>query len=223
MVNPIKFKKNSYEGLFIVFEGLDGSGSSTQASMLSSKLRENGYVAFSTKEPTNNIIGGLIRGQLTHDWSASLECLELLFAADRAHHLDREIIPALKDKRIIISDRYFFSTVAFGSLELDKNWLIELNRQFIYPDITFILKVPAKDCIKRMKKSRFEMELFEEEKKLTKTWHTYAWLAENYPNVYVIDGTQSINQIHGEVYEIIKGFLKKKKIEGKTNLLNFKN
>jgi len=215
-------KRHDFEGLFIAFEGLDGSGSSTQVDFLTDKLREEGYPAHATKEPTNNIIGGLIRGQLTHDWSSSMECLQLLFAADRAHHLYREIIPGLKDKKIVISDRYFFSTVAFGSLELDRDWLMSLNEKFILPDITFLIKVLPKECVKRMQSSRFELELFEQEQKLKKVWQTYHWLSENFKNVYVIDGMQSRQQIAGEVYEITKRFLRKRNIERKETLLNLK-
>lgn len=215
-------KKHDFGGLFIAFEGLDGSGSSTQVGLLTGRLKEEGYSAFETKEPTNNIVGGLIRGQLTHDWSSSMECLQLLFAADRAHHLHREIIPALKDKKIIATDRYFFSTIAFGSLEIDRKWLMTLNERFILPDITFLIKVPPKECVKRMQSSRFELELFEQEQKLTKVWQTYHWLSQEFKNVYVLDGTQSRAQIAGEVYEITRRLLKRKKIEPRESLLNLK-
>ena len=161
-------KKNTYPGKFIVFEGLDGAGSSTQIDKLAVSLKKEGRNPVVTKEPTNNIIGGLIRGQLTKDWNSSMECLQLLFAADRAHHLDRLIIPALKDKKIVLCDRYFFSTAAFGSLDLDRNWLLEINDQFILPDLIILLKVSPRECLKRMHENRFQLELFEEEKKLKK-------------------------------------------------------
>src|SRR3989338_2983887 len=105
-------------GKFIVFEGLDGAGSSTQANRLADYLRLSGKKAIVTKEPTNNMIGGLIRGQLTSDWKTWPECLQLLFSADRAHHLEKEIIPLLKQGITVITDRYFFSTLAYGALEI---------------------------------------------------------------------------------------------------------
>lgn len=216
-------KRNPHQGLFVVFEGLDGSGQSTQADMLKTRLADDGYLAHETKEPTNNIIGGLIRGQLTGDWQSSMECLQLLFAADRAHHLDREIIPILKDGKIVICDRYFMSTVAFGSLDLEKEWLLELNRKFIYPDLVFLLKVPPKLCVERMQSSRFEVELFEKEEKLKRVWSAYEFLNKKFSNVYVLDGTQSRAQIAGEVFEIVKKKLKSKNIPRKVNLFNEKN
>jgi len=212
-------KRNAYKGLFIVFEGLDGSGQSTQAEFLVSRLREEGYPAFATKEPTNNVIGGLIRGQLTHDWKTGMECLQLLFAADRAHHLNREITPALKGGKIIVSDRYFFSTVAYGSLDLDREWLLGLNEKFVYPDLTFLLKVPPKDCLKRIQGSRFELELFEQEQNLRRVWQTYDWLSKKFHKVCVLDGTQSRVQIAGEVFELVRRELKRKSIESKKNLV----
>jgi dTMP kinase len=213
-------KKNPHKGVFIAFEGLDGSGSSTQVDLLVRNLKALGYSAFGTKEPTNNIVGGLIRGQLTGDWKASMECLQLLFAADRAHHLNREIVPSLRQGKIIVSDRYFFSTVAFGSLKLDRNWLLKLNEKFIYPDLTFVFKVSPKECLRRMKAGRNRLELFEEEKKLKRVWSTYSYLAKNNKNVFLVDGERSISQISLEIFEITKKLLKKKKIELNKNLFS---
>jgi len=193
-------KKNTYPGKFIVFEGLDGAGSSTQIDKLAASLKKEGRNPVVTKEPTNNIIGGLIRGQLTKDWNSSMECLQLLFAADRAHHLDRLIIPALKDKKIVLCDRYFFSTAAFGSLDLDRNWLLEINDQFILPDLIILLKVSPRECLKRMHENRFQLELFEEEKKLQKVWKTYMWLAKKFPHVRLIDGEKEVEKVASEIF-----------------------
>src|SRR3989344_3150121 len=173
--------KNPYPGKFIAFEGLDGSGSTTQASKLRDFLNETQKKlvlgrpsANLTKEPTNNIVGGLIRGQLTGDWKTQPECLQLLFAADRAHHLEKEIIPLLKEGTTVITDRYFFSTIAFGGLEIkDTDWLIQINRTFILPDITFLIKVSPKTCIDRIRGDRFHIELFEKEEALTRVWKNY--------------------------------------------------
>ena len=135
-------KKSIYPGKFIVFEGLDGSGQSTQAQLLKDFLMKRGHKVHLTKEPTSNLIGGLIRGQLTNEWKTSPECLQLLFAADRAHHLEKEIIPLLKKEVIVISDRYFFSTVAFGATEIkDKDWLLKINQKFLLPDIIFFFQL----------------------------------------------------------------------------------
>ena len=196
-------QKNKFGGLFIVFEGLDGSGSSTQAALLQKHLNSK-YLAYQTKEPTNNIIGGIIRGALTHEWRPSPDTLQLLFAADRGHHLSREVIPNLKNGNIIISDRYFFSTIAFGSIDIDQNWLKSLNQKFLLPDLTFLIKVPPKECIKRIDATRNEKELFEQEEKLKKVWKTYSLLADEFAGVYTLDGTEPIEKIATKVIKIVE-------------------
>ncbi len=203
--------KNTYPGKFIVFEGLDGSGQSTQAVKLVEYLNQ-GIKKFEldrpktylTKEPTNSLIGGLIRGQLTRDWKTKPECLQLLFAADRAYHLEKEIIPILEKGGTVISDRYFFSTIAFGSTEIsDWQWLKDINKHFLLPDLTFILKVSPKICLERIKQNRFRTELFESEEALLKTWQGYEKLSNEFENVYVINGEKSINEVFEEVRKII--------------------
>lgn len=200
-------KKNPYPGLFIVLEGLDGSGTSTQAELLFKYLKEKNYKMFLTREPSSSLIGGLIRGQLTHDWKSSPECLQLLFAADRAHHLEKEIIPALKERRIVISDRYFFSTIAYGSLEIEKKWLLSLNERFILPDLTILIKLSPRECLRRIKEGRFQLELFEEEPKLKKVWETYLWLSKKFPNVSIIDGNKEEKWVFQEVIGLVNSLL----------------
>lgn len=198
------------KGMFIVLEGLDGSGSSTQVALLKKALSHLGHKVHITKEPTNNIIGGLIRGQLTKDWKTGPECLQLLFAADRAHHIEREIMPAMDKGNIVISDRYFFSTMAFGGIDIDIDWLKKINERFIVPDLTFFIKVPASECIRRISASRFEVELFEEEKKLVRVWENYEKLADEFENVHVIDGTKGVDDVHEEIMGIVLCVLKNK-------------
>ena len=206
-------KKNTYSGLFISFEGLDGSGSGIQASLLSGMLRKEGYRVIHTKEPTNNLVGGLIRAQLTGAWKSSQECLQLLFAADRAYHLDSEIVPALQNGKVVVIDRYAFSSISHGSIDsgADVQWLKNINNAFILPDITFIIKVSPKICAMRLKKSRTELELFTQEQKLEKVWRIYDDLARTNKNVYIIDGVRDEMDVIGEIIEITQ----KKLQEGK--------
>lgn len=200
-------KSNHYLGKFIAFEGLDGSGQSTQANMLYSFLNQKTqgqFRAHLTKEPTNNIIGGLIRGQLTSDWKTRPECLQLLFAADRAHHLEKEIIPILKQGSTVITDRYAFSTIAYGASEIqDRNWLVDINKPFILPDITFFIKVSPGACLERIRKNRFHLELFEKEQALTKVWQNYEEIAQDFENIYIINGEKPIEEVFEEIKELV--------------------
>jgi dTMP kinase len=211
--------KNPYKGKFIVFDSLDGAGNSTQVKLLADYLNKIGKKTHITKEPTSYLIGGLIKSQLAHDWKSSPECLQLLFCADRAYHLEKEIVPLLKKGVNVISDRYFFSTMAYGNLEIkDLDWLIEINKKFILPDLTFFLKVSPKVCIQRIKKDRFEITLFEKEKILEKVWKNYEILAKKFDNVYIIEGERKIEEIAEEIREIVLNKLKFKKKKSKMKI-----
>lgn len=201
--------KNPYKGKFIVFDSLDGAGNSTQVKLLADYLNKIGKRTHITKEPTSNLIGGLIKSQLTHDWKSSPECLQLLFSADRAYHLEKEIIPLLKKGINVISDRYFFSTMAYGNLEIkDLDWLIKINEKFLMPDLTFFLKVSPKICVERIKKDRFEITLFEKEKILEKVWENYEIVAKKFKNIYIINGERKREEISREIIKIVKRKLK---------------
>jgi dTMP kinase len=191
------FPKNPYPGLFIAIEGLDGSGSSTQINLLEKKLKSHGKKILVTKEPTENEIGKLIRSVLTKKIRVPGEALQLLFTADRSHHLKKEIIPALQKGTVVITERYFWSTIAFGSTDTDFEWLIELNKKFIQPDITFFLDVSPAVCMKRIKKSRSSTELFETEEKLKRVKKRYLKIISRFSSsVTVINGGDSIENIH---------------------------
>jgi dTMP kinase len=193
------------KGKFIVFEGLDGSGQTTQINLLEKYLKSKNQKVHITAEPTNNIIGGLIRGLLTKQWQMSNTGMQLLYCADRAHHLESEVIPALENGNHVISSRYFFSTIAFGSLDNDLEWLESLNKNFPVPDVTFFIRVPAKECVRRIESSRFRKEFFEKEKKLNQVIKTYDKIAESgkYKDFYTIDGQQPIEKVHRDIKKII--------------------
>ncbi|MFZ8830497.1 MAG: dTMP kinase [Candidatus Aenigmatarchaeota archaeon] len=196
------------KGKLIVFEGIDGAGLTTQSQMLEKYLKEKKYEVVLTKEPTNNLIGGIIRAALKKEWLTSNRTLQLLFSADRAHHLEKEIIPALEDGKIVISDRYFISTIAYGMIELEKDWLKALNSKFLLPDIIFIIDVPVEVSIERIKASRFGFELFEEKKKLEKIRNNFLELSKEYKNCFVINGNRSIEEVHKEIVKIVEEKLK---------------
>lgn len=199
------FYKNNYQGKFIVIEGIDGSGKSTQAKKLYQWIKEHKKKVHLTSEPTSYLIGGLIRSQLIKDWKSSLECLQLLFAADRAYHLEKEIIPLLKKGYMVISDRYFLSTIAYGLLEIeDLNWLLEINRRFLLPDLTFILDLPSEEAIKRMKNERFFVNLFEEKKKLEKVRKNYKRLVKIIPKIKLINGNLSVEEVFSQIKKDLK-------------------
>jgi len=197
--------KSSYPGKFIVIEGLDGSGQSTQAELLRKFLTGKGYQVVVTKEPTlDSEAGRKIRDILDSKVDSEPEKLQELFAQDRKEHLEKIIIPALKEGRFVISDRYFFSSFAFGASDgLDLEWLIKLNDNFLLPDLTFILKVRSKVCVSRIEKRGNSRTLFEKEEKLIKVWETFKIMPARFENIEIIDGEKSIEEVFGEVKKII--------------------
>ncbi len=204
-------QKNPYPGKFMVFEGLDGAGSSTEAAKLCSWLNETnkdkfseGVFAHLTKEPTNNLIGGIIRAQLTSVWQSNSECLQLLFAADRSFHLEKEIVPLLKKGVTVVSDRYFLSTIAYGASKIkDFEWLVKINEPFLLPDLIFLIKASPKTCLERIRKNRSSFELFEEEKILASVWNNYERLASRFENVFLIDGEKPADEVFSEIKKVV--------------------
>jgi len=195
------------KGKFIVVEGIDGSGSTTQALKMHQFLQSHQLKSHLTKEPTNYLIGGLIRSWLTGDWSSSPMCFQLLFTADRAHHLEKEIIPMLEQGINVISDRYYYSTVAYGSIDIpDKEWLHEINKHFIKPDLVIYLRVTVREAMERMAASRNSFELFEKEQQLTEVIKHYEEFAGDLDYFIPIDGGKR----EDEVFDDIKNVLHKK-------------
>src|SRR4030042_494096 len=156
-------KKNTYAGKFIVIEGLDGSGQSSQASLLRDFFIKNGKAVVLTKEPTQNSgAGRRIKEILEEKIETDPLELQKLYAEDRKEHLNKMIIPALKEGKIVISDRYFFSTFAYGTAHgANLEELIKTNDEFLYPDLIFLLRVRPEICIERIEKRGDPKTLFE--------------------------------------------------------------
>ncbi len=197
------------KGKLIAFEGCDGSGLSTQTTLAAEWLRGKGYDVFKTKEPTDSFIGKTIRSILKKEIKTGQEALQLLFCADRAHHLESEILPAMENGSIVLTDRYVMSTLAFGSLDADAGWLEKLNEKFPKPDLTIIIDVPENVSIERIVRSRPKTELFEETKKLKIIRENYRRLSKEFPNTVTVDGTKSVEDVFKGVENAIKALLDK--------------
>jgi dTMP kinase len=195
-------------GKFIVLEGLDGSGISAQSTMLELYLRGKGFKTFLTKEPTTGLIGGMIKEALKEDWSTSVKSLQLLFCADRAKHLEDEIEPALKKGRMVICDRYLFSTLAYGfGAGVDFHWLYSVNRSFRLPDLTIFIDISPDVSVTRIEKGRESRELFEKRESLSKVRRAYLNLAKRF-RFKIVSGEQSVGDVSKEIQAIVDKFLK---------------
>ncbi len=190
-------------GKFLIFEGLDGAGITTQATLLRNYLVGKGKDALLTKEPTDGLIGGIIKSSLRKEWNTDPLTLQMLFAADRSHHLKTEIEPALKKGKHVICDRYILSSLIFGSLGVSVGILKQLNAEFRKPSMTFIIDTHPRICIERMQKARHHVELFEEEQKLEQIRRNMLSLKNFFPDTYVIDGNRKPEEILGDIIKIV--------------------
>ncbi len=187
--------------MLIVFEGIDGSGQTTQSKLLADYLISKNYKVFLTKEPTNNEIGKLIRKILNKEIEFDNLGLQLLMMADRAYHM-KEIRNYLKNNYIVICDRFWFSTVAYGA-EDEKMFkiLFKINSiLFGFPDFLIILDVDPEIALKR----KNAKEIFENVEKLKKVRENYLKIektAKKYTNVFLIDSSKSIEEVQKEIRE----------------------
>jgi len=151
-------------GFFIVLEGVDGAGSTTHSRLLAGWLRRMGHEVVLTKEPQpHGRIGRLIREYLQITESPPIVDA-LLFAADRVEHLENVIKPELARGRIVVSDRYLESSIAYQGAEgVDVEWIQTINREALPPDLTIVLKVDPAQSLSRksfVKREKFETEIF---------------------------------------------------------------
>ena len=139
---------------FLVFEGIDGSGTTTQLAAVSQRLRERGHRVHVTREPSDGKIGKLTRELLAvipgQPRTVDPTGLALLFAADRLEHLVREIEPALATGELVVCDRYVISSWIYQSLDCDPEWVRSINRHARWPDLTFVFDVSAELALGRV-------------------------------------------------------------------------
>ncbi|NPA94401.1 MAG: dTMP kinase [Thermodesulfobacteria bacterium] len=152
--------KNQYPGFFLVIEGIDGSGKSTLANNLYLALKKMGKDCLLTFEPTNGKWGAILRQSFTGAERLSANEELGLFMKDRQDHLENVIIPALKDGRIIICDRYYFSTAAYqGARGLDPQAILAESRaKSLEPDLCLFLELSPEEAINRIRHGRKEKE-----------------------------------------------------------------
>lgn len=206
--------------MFIVFEGIDGSGLTTQSKILKEYLEEKGKKVFLTKEPTDSRIGRLIRKALKGsptggcsdsyiDLSMDQEALALLFAVDRSMHMD--IIKRELEDSFVICDRYYFSNFAYQMLSIDLNYLIRINSRFLKPDLTIFLDVPSEVCKKRIDENREHIEIFENQETLERIRKNYLKIIKLFKkkgyNIVEIDGNRSIEETHADIVKCVEKFL----------------
>jgi len=199
----IFMKANDLDGKFIVIEGIDGSGLSTQSSEVLRRLNSTGNTTYKTKEPTDGPVGAILRLALTHRIDITSGTFALLFAADRLDHLEKEIIPRLSEGTNVICDRYCFSNFSYQGTDMDLEWLVEINKHCLIPDLTIFLDVDILECKRRMA-PRMREEYFEKLPKLTKVRDRFHYVIEyiknkHDANIAIVNGNHAIDTVTDDI------------------------
>ena len=186
-------------GKFIVIEGIDGAGTTTQAKLLSEWIASRGRRCVLTSEPTDGPVGVLLRQILSGGVPVpDNDAIALLFAADRIDHLDREVLPALKAGSDVVSDRYYHSSFTYQSLQGDLEWIRELNSRARAPDVTYILDLPAELAAQRRRGQRTSEEIYEKDSTQQKLEEAYrrlpSWMQDEV--IVMVDGSVEIQAVH---------------------------
>ncbi len=217
-------RKNPYPGKFIVIEGVDGSGKSTQIECITQWLKEKNS-PFSeniliTHEPFTSEFGLQARAILEGRAQPFQEPLEFqeLYVKDRKRHLEDIIIPYLRQKdALVLCDRYFLSTFAYGMGQgIAFDVLMELHQrilgdEFIIPDATFIITTDVDTALLRLKHREKPLEYFEKKKNvMMATGRQYIMLAEKFPNTHLVSGNRPIAEVSEELSSIIGNMLQEK-------------
>jgi dTMP kinase len=194
---------------FVVFEGGDGSGTSTQLSLLSDRLKHfKNPVFFPTVEPTDGHIGKIIRSILKKDDILQPETLAMLFAADRNEHLygKNGIIAHVNNKELVVSDRYVLSSLVYQGIECGDEQPALLNSRFPAPELTFFFDVDPKIALDRIK-HRNSLEIYEYLDFQAKVRQKYESVIDNYrkngAKVEIIDAEKNAEEVADKVWSIV--------------------
>jgi dTMP kinase len=208
-------------GLFIVIEGLDGAGTTTQTRKLHKHLIGNGLDAVLAHEPTDEPVGKLIRDVLSGRLSSPTSgekirfaegALCLLFAADRLEH-SRTIEDGRRAGRHVVCDRYIYSSIAYQSLDpsITPERVIDVNRGCSIPDVTVYLRVPVSECLARLAHRRDAPTIYERKSKLEKIARNYAATRSLYETrfgpIIEIDGTAPAGVVNTEIVKHLAPFI----------------
>lgn len=205
-------------GKFIVFEAIDGSGTSTQARLLHDYLFQRGYKVYLTEEPTSGPIGNLIRLGLTRrlrmtgDRKLNDRQLALLFAADRHDHLYNEVDGVMHkagEGWIVICTRYLISSLVYNcNDEEEQDFVRYLNSKFPLPDLTLFLDCPVEVCLERLNKGRPVQDIYENREKLQRVRENYDRFLAGYPAaLYYVKADVGVTEQHQEIVRLVEAVL----------------
>ncbi len=205
------------KGFFITFEGMEGSGKTTQAKMLYDYLRKRDTDCLLTREPGGTRISEKIRRLILDCENANMfpKTELFLYLASRNQHVEEVIRPALSSDKVVISDRFFDATLAYqgAGRNLPMETVKELNKlatDSLTPDVTFLLDVPVKEGLKRIQRTdRIELEDEEFHDRVRKEYLNIG--AREFGRITLLDGKKGKEEIHSKVVEVVEAFMKERR------------
>ena len=202
-------KATLQKGVLIVFEGIDGAGKSTQAEILLDRLKAKGYDVAYFREPSESKWGREIKKRALRADSLSPEEELELFQKDRRENVERNLKPALEERKVVILDRYYYSTIAYqGAKGIDKEMIKKANEEFIVkPDLVFILDIDAKRGLERIQDRKKKDKLFEREDYLVKVRRIFrSFEGENIVHIDALKPREEISKgIEESILEYLRG------------------
>ena len=201
-------------GRFVVIEGIDGAGTTTQSALLATRIRKSGLLVRTTREPSDGPIGTLIRqvltgrvvvpGGLAPGWAT----MALLFAADRMDHVESEIEPFIATGGIVISDRYDASSMAYQSVVSGRagseavDWIRALNSHALRPDLTIVIELPADTAAIRRESRGEAAQLYEQHEVQRSLAAFYTDLPKHMPKdrIVMVNGHGTVDEVSERVF-----------------------
>jgi dTMP kinase len=198
-------KKMGKKSVFICIEGLDGSGKTTQAQLLTERLSK-GYNAVYTSEPSHGKTGTFIRECCLYGENRLPTAAEaLLFAADRVEHVENEIKPALAEGKLVICDRYIYSSLAYqGSAGLSLAWIKKINAYALQPDFAIFIDVPPERVLERLQRKKSVMETLEIQRKVRQVYLKFVQKGE----LILVDGDKPKDEVADSLGSKVLSLLK---------------
>jgi dTMP kinase len=193
------------KGAFVCIEGLDGCGKTTQAKLLVKKLRKSHNTVY-TAEPSRGKIGAFIRKSCLYGEKRLSSVVEaLLFAADRLEHVENKVLPALRQGRLVVSDRYLYSSLAYqGAVGLSLKWIERINEHALRPDFAIFIDVDPQIAMQRLKPKKSVMENLETQQRVRQIYLTYVEKGK----LVRIDGNKPKKEVAEDLSAAVLKFLK---------------